>query len=249
LADVVGLSHCCKKPGRAVKHTVMEDHPSEQSPPETRISETIRVRRAAERASYETEAVNAIVDASLVAHVGTVRDGLPVVIPMFVVRHGDHLLLHGAPAAGTLRRGKGTEVCVTMTLVDGLVLARSSLHHSVNYRSVVVIGTAVAITDPAEKEEALVTILERLVPTRQADLRATTEKENRSTEVLRLSLAQASAKVRTGPPVDEDDDYAYPMWAGVLPVTTTIGEPIADPKLTEGIELPDNVKALVGREL
>ncbi|MBT3247961.1 MAG: pyridoxamine 5'-phosphate oxidase family protein [Actinobacteria bacterium] len=227
----------------------MEDHPSEQSPPETRISETIRVRRAAERASYETEAVNAIVDASLVAHVGTVRDGLPVVIPMFVVRDGDHLLLHGAPAAGTLRRGKGTEVCVTMTLVDGLVLARSSLHHSINYRSVVVIGTAVAITDPAEKEEALVTILERLVPTRQADLRATTEKENRSTEVLRLSLAQASAKVRTGPPVDEDDDYAYPMWAGVLPVTTTIGEPIADPKLTEGIELPDNVKALVGREL
>jgi len=209
----------------------------------------VRVRRVAERASYETDAVNEIVDAAIIAHVGTVREGKPVVIPMFVVRDGDHLLLHGAPAAGVIRRAKGTDVCVTMTLLDGLVLARSGLHHSLNYRSVVVIGTAEPIADEAEKERALELFMERLVPTRQADLRPTTAKEVRSTAVLRVSLAQASAKVRSGPPVDDDEDYKLGMWAGVVPVTTTFGEAEPDPRLDAGIELPDNVAAIVGRVL
>ena len=209
----------------------------------------MRVRRVAERASYETDAVNEIVDAAIIAHVGTVRDGKPVVIPMFVVRDGDHLLLHGAPAAGVIRRAKGTDVCVTMTLLDGLVLARSSFHHSLNYRSAVVIGTAEPITDEAEKELALELFMERLVPTRQADLRPTTTKEIRATEVLRVSLAQASAKVRSGPPLDDDEDYELGMWAGVVPVTTAFGEAEPDPRLDAGIELPDNVAAIVGRVL
>lgn len=212
-------------------------------------SEAVRVRRVAERASYETDAVKEIVDAAIIAHVGTVRDGKPVVIPMFVVRDGDHLLLHGAPAAGVLRRAKGTDVCVAMTLLDGLVLARSGLHHSLNYRSVVVIGTAEPIADDAEKERALELFMERLVPTRQADLRPSTVKEVRGTEVLRVSLAQASAKVRSGPPVDDDEDYELGMWAGVVPVTTTFGEAEPDPRLNAGIELPDNVAAIVGRVL
>ena len=228
----------------------MEDNVLEQSPESSEApSQEVRVRRAAERASYEADAVKEIVDAAIIAHVGTVRDGKAVVIPMFVVRDGEHLLLHGAPAAGVIRRAKGTDVCVTMTLLDGLVLARSGLHHSLNYRSVVVIGTAEPIADEAEKERALELFMERLVPTRQADLRPTTAKEILSTGVLRVSLAHASTKVRSGPPIDDDEDYALGMWAGVVPVTTTFGEPEPDPRLNAGIELPDNVAAIVGRVL
>ncbi len=207
------------------------------------------MRRASERASYDNDAVNEVIDSAVVAHVGTVRDGKPVVIPMFIVRDGEHLLLHGAPAAGVLRRGKGADVCVTMTLLDGLVLARSGLHHSLNYRSAVVIGSAEPVENEAEKERALELFMERLVPTRQADLRPTTEKEIRGTAVLRVSLAQASVKARSGPPIDDEEDYELGMWAGVVPVTTSFGEPEADPRLNDGIEVPANVEAIVGRVL
>lgn len=207
-------------------------------------SEDLRVRRAPGRAAYDRETVEAIVDAALVAHVGTVRAGAPVVIPMLAVRDGAWLLLHGAPAAGTFRRGRGQQVCVTMTLLDGLVLARSAFHHSLNYRSVVILGEAEIIRDEAERERALEVLMERLVPGRGSQLRPTTRAEIRQTAVMRIPLTHASTKIRTGPPVDEEADYDWPVWAGVVPVTTALGQPQADPRLGEDIELPENVAAL-----
>ncbi len=205
----------------------------------------MRVRRAGERARYDAAAVNEIVDASLVAHVGTVRNGQPVVIPMFCVRDGDALLLHGAPAAGALRRAQvGLDVCVTVTLLDGLVLARSAFHHSMNYRSVVVLGTAAPVVDEADKARALDLFVERLTPGRQGALRATTAKEVRGTEVLRLPLERASAKVRTGAPKDDEEDYGLDVWAGVVPIHTTYGEPEADLRLGPEVTVPAAVASL-----
>lgn len=208
--------------------------------------ETLRIKRAPARAKYDRETVNKIIDAALIAHVGTVRDGAPLVIPMLAVRDGDWLLLHGAPAAGTMRRSRGQPVCVELTSLDGLVLARSAFHHSLNYRSVVVLGEAEVITDEAERARALEVLMERLVPGRQAQLRPTTAKELKQTAVMRISLERSSAKVRTGPPVDEEEDYDWPVWAGVLPVTTAIGEPVPDPRLDEEIEVPRYVADLAG---
>lgn len=204
----------------------------------------LRIRRVAGRASYDRQTVYQIVDAALIAHVGTIRDGAPVVIPMLAVRDGDWLLLHGAPAAGTMRRGRGQRVCVEMTLLDGLVLARSAFHHSLNYRSVVVLGEAEVVTDETERQRALEVLMERLAPGRQAQLRPTDAKELKQTAVMRISLERASAKVRTGPPGDEEADYDWPVWAGVLPVTTQIGQPVPDPRLPEDIEVPEHVRDL-----
>jgi nitroimidazol reductase NimA-like FMN-containing flavoprotein (pyridoxamine 5'-phosphate oxidase superfamily) len=211
------------------------------------VPDAVRVRRVPERAAYNGDAVNAILDDGLVAHVGTVRDGSPVVIPMFYVRDGDDLLIHGAPASGAIRRGKGTDVCVTVTHVDGLVLARSAFHHSMNYRSVVVVGTAELITDPADKEAALERFVEALVPGRQADLRPNTTKEIDGTGVLKLSLANSSAKVRSGGPVDDEDDYELPIWAGVVPVSTTLESPESDPRNLTGVDVPANIAAISTR--
>ncbi len=169
---------------------------------------------------------------------------------MFCVRDGDSLLLHGAPAAGALRRAaEGIDVCVEITLLDGIVLARSAFHHSMNYRSVVVIGEAEVVTDPESKAAALDLFVERLMPGRQGELRQTTVKEIQGTSVLRLSLANASAKVRAGDPVDDEEDYETDVWAGVVPITTTFGEPIADTRLREGIAVPAKISATVGRVL
>lgn len=208
------------------------------------VPSAVRVRRVPDRAHYDVETINDVLDAGLVAHVGSVRDGSPVVIPMFYVRDGDSLLLHGAPASGAIRRGKGVEVCVTVTLVDGLVLARSAFHHSMNYRSVVVIGTAEPITDASEKEAALERFVEALVPGRQDDIRATTTKEINGTGVLRLPLSQASAKIRTGGPIDDDEDYELPIWAGVVPVRTVLDAPVDDPRNLAGVAVPENVASL-----
>jgi nitroimidazol reductase NimA-like FMN-containing flavoprotein (pyridoxamine 5'-phosphate oxidase superfamily) len=209
-------------------------------------SEDLRIRRAAQRAGYDRESVNEIVDAALIAHVGTIRDGKPVVIPMFAVRDGDWLLLHGAPASGTVKRGRGQQVCVEMTLLDGLVLARSAFHHSLNYRSVVIVGEAEIISDLDERARALEVFMERLVPGRQEQLRLTTAAEIKQTAVLRLSLQQASTKVRSGPPGDDEEDYDWPVWAGVLPVITSLGQPQSDPRLAPDIEVPGNVEDLAG---
>lgn len=209
-------------------------------------SEAVRVARGVHRASYEPEVVAEIVDAALIAHVGTVRDGAPVVIPMFCVRDGDTLLLHGAPASGVIRRGRGTQVCVTMTVLDGLVLARSAFHHSVNYRCAVVVGEAVEVTDADEKAAALDRFVEALVPGRSGDLRPMTDKEFRGTSVLRLSLAESSAKVRSGDPVDDDEDLELPIWAGVVPLEHRFGAPVDATDLIAGVDVPASVSALEG---
>jgi nitroimidazol reductase NimA-like FMN-containing flavoprotein (pyridoxamine 5'-phosphate oxidase superfamily) len=207
--------------------------------------DALRIRRVPDRARYDRATIEAIVDAALIAHVGTVRDGAPVVIPMLAARDGDWLLLHGAPAAGTFRRGRGQQVCVEMTLLDGLVLARSAFHHSLNYRSVVVLGEAEVISDEAERKRALDIFVERLTPGRNEQLRPMTPQELKQTTVMRISLERASAKVRTGPPADDEADYDWPVWAGILPVTTAIGQPQADPRLGDDVEIPAHVRALV----
>lgn len=218
----------------------MSDRSTDLQPP----SEDLRIRRSAARAGYDRETVHEIVDAALIAHVGTVRDGKPVVIPMLAVRDGDWLLLHGAHAAGTVKRGRGQQVCVEMTLLDGLVMARSAFHHSLNYRSVVVLGEAETISDEVERERALEVFMESLAPGRQTQLRPTTTVELRQTAVMRISLELASTKVRTGPPVDEEEDYDWPVWAGVLPVTTHIGQPQADPRLSTDVAAPAHIRDL-----
>jgi nitroimidazol reductase NimA-like FMN-containing flavoprotein (pyridoxamine 5'-phosphate oxidase superfamily) len=209
----------------------------------------VRIRRVAKRARYDRATIDAIIDASLVAHVGSVRDGRPVVVPMLCLRDRDWLILHGSPASGTARRARDLDICATMTVLDGIVLARSAFHHSMNYRSVVVVGRAESISDETERARILEAYMERLAPGRQALLRPSTTAEVRQTAVLRLSLEHASAKVRSGPPADDEEDYDWPVWAGVLPVVTRIGEPEADPRLRDGIAVSDDVRRLAGRVL
>lgn len=209
-------------------------------------SDAVKIRRGLNRASYEREVVEEILDSGWLAHVGTVREGLPLVIPMFYVRDGDSILIHGAPASGVIRRGQGMDVCITVTYLDGFVLARSSFHHSVNYRSVVIIGQAELVTEPVEKEAALDLFVENLVPGRMAQLRPTNNKELKGTSVLRVSLEQSSAKVRTGGPIDDEEDYDFDVWAGEVPLTQSVGQAVADQRLKPGIAFPDNLRAMTG---
>ena len=203
-----------------------------------------RVRRLAKRASYERETVYQILDEGFVCHVGFVVGGQPFVIPTGYARVGDTLYVHGAQASRMLRElARGVEVCVTVTLVDGLVLARSAFHHSINYRSVVVFGRAELVTDASEKWDALHALTEHIVPGRWRDVREPNEAEMRATSVLRLALAEASAKIRTGPPVDDEEDYALGVWAGVVPLKVQAGAPEADPRLAPGFEPPPYAKS------
>jgi uncharacterized protein len=167
------------------------------------------------------------------------------VIPTLHARVGDDVLLHGSAASRLLRAlGTGVDVCLTATLIDGLVLARSAFHHSMNYRSVVLYGNATPVTTPAELERALEAFTEKLVPGRWADVRWPTRKELRGTAVLALPITEGSAKVRTGPPIDDDEDYELDAWAGVVPLSLVAGTPEADPQLRDGIALPAHVRAL-----
>jgi nitroimidazol reductase NimA-like FMN-containing flavoprotein (pyridoxamine 5'-phosphate oxidase superfamily) len=184
------------------------------------------VKRLPARGRYDRETIDAILDEAFVCHVGFVIDGRPRVIPTTYARAGDTLYVHGSPASAMLRSLKrGVDCCVTVTLIDGLVLARSAFHHSVNYRCVVVYGTATEVRDPEQKMEAMRLLVEHIVPGRWDDTRWPTAKELTATTVLALDLNEASAKVRTGHPVDDDEDYALPHWAGILPLVTTAGEP------------------------
>jgi uncharacterized protein len=196
------------------------------------------VRRKPERASYDHAAAHSILDEGLVAHVGLATDDGPVVIPMLYARDGDRLVLHGSPASRLLRGARGVEVCATVTLVDGLVLARSAFHHSVNYRSVVVIGRATPVTDLDDKRALLLRLVEHVVPGRTADARPPSEQELRATLVLQLPLAEASVKLRSGDPIDEDDDLDLPVWAGVIPLALTPGVPAPAGDLADGIPVP-----------
>jgi nitroimidazol reductase NimA-like FMN-containing flavoprotein (pyridoxamine 5'-phosphate oxidase superfamily) len=203
--------------------------------------------RYAERARYDRETVHAVLDAGLVAHVGFVVEGDPFVIPMVYARVGDDLLLHGSPATRMFRTLRpAPRICVTITLVDGLVLARSAFHHSANYRSAVVVGHPEDVEDLAERAAALDAITERLAPGRLEHLRPMTEKELRGTRVVRLPITEASAKVRTGPPIDEEEDYELPIWAGVLPLSTAVGALVPDERNPADVVAPEHVARLEG---
>ena len=217
----------------------MPQQPDEQFP----VTERTAIGRAPERGTRDRAAAHAILDEGLLCHVGLAGPDGPVVIPTTYARRGDELLIHGSPAATWLRRAKGgTPVCVTVTLLDGLVLARSTFHHSMNYRSVVVFGTAEAITDHGEKASALDAIVEHVVPGRTAEVRPMREDEVRGTLVLRLPLQEASTKVRAGGPVDDDADLgATDVWAGVLPATLAFAPPEPDELVPDALSPPASV--------
>jgi uncharacterized protein len=201
-----------------------------------------RVFRKPGRGSYDRELVHSILDEALVCHLGFVQDGQPFVIPTIHAREGERLFLHGAVGNRTLRAlADGGSCCVTVTLVDGLVLARAALHHSLNYRSVMVLGTAREVTDSAEKQRALRAVVEHIAPDRSDEVRGPDETDLRSTKVLSMEIEEASAKVRTGPPLDEEGDLDLPYWAGVLPLTSGTGKPIPAPDLTGDPPVPEHV--------
>jgi len=202
-----------------------------------------RVIREHERGSYDREVVNGILDAGFICHVGFVQDGQPFVIPTGYGRNGDTLYIHGSAASRMLKEvNQGIAVCVTVTLLDGLVLARSIFNHSMNYRSVVILGQAKAVVDPAEKLEALRLLSEHIIPGRWEDSRSPNERELRATTILRLPIQEFSAKVRQGPVVDDAEDMAYPTWAGILPLPVVPGTAIPDEKLAAEIPLPRYIR-------
>ncbi len=195
-----------------------------------------------ERGSYDRDLINSILDEALICHVGFVHEGAPVVIPTIHARLGETLYLHGSPASRMLRSMRsGDEISVNVTLVDGLVVARAAFHNSMNYRSVVVFGSPRIVTDTQEKRDALEAITEHVVPGRWADSREMTEKEVKGTLVVALPLTEASAKMRTGGPGDEEEDYDLAIWAGVIPLTLTAGEAIVDPLLRVDVATPEYV--------
>jgi uncharacterized protein len=197
------------------------------------------------RAAYERGAIEAILDEAIVSHVGSVHpDGHPIVIPTLHARASDRLYIHGSAASPTLRRAAQAEICLTATLLDGLVLARSAVHHSVNYRSAVVFGRAERIDSPDEKREALRAFTEKLIPGRWGDARPPTAQELKGTAVLRIRLDEASAKVRSGGPLDEEEDYELPVWAGTIDLRLAAEAPKPDERLLPGVECPDYVTEL-----
>ncbi len=206
-------------------------------------TERTRCRRLPARGHYDRDTVYAILDAAMVCHIGFAFDGQPFVIPTIYVRTDDRLYVHGAVTSRMLTQLRnGAPVCVTVTHIDGLVLARSAFHHSMNYRSAVVLGTAVEVDDPDEKSTALLALVEHVMAGRSAEVRPPSAKELRATSVLRIPIEEASAKMRVGPPVDDAEDYAMGCWAGVIPMAPGYGAPEPDPRLAPGIDLPDYVR-------
>ena len=208
-------------------------------------SERSRLRRLHERGQYDRAAVHAVLDAGTLAHVGYVVDGQPYVTPTLYWRDGDRLYWHGSSASRMLRTVKqGTPVCLTVSHLDGIVVARSGFHCSVNYRSVMAFGTARAIEDEAEKEAVLRDFVDGLMPGRWAEMRPPTAQELKGTTVVWMDMEEAAAKVRSGPPKDDEEDYALACWAGVVPVRTVLGAPEDDPRLAAGIPVPDSVRGI-----
>lgn len=205
-------------------------------------TEKTTLKRLPKRGEYDRAVVYQILDEAFICHVGFVVDGQPYVIPTGYARIGDTLYIHGSSASRMLRSlAEGIEVCVTVTLVDGLVLARSAFHHSMNYRSVVALGRATVVEDAGEKFAALEAFTEHIIARRWREVREPNEQEMRATLVLALPLNEVSAKVRKGPPIDDEEDLAIPVWAGVLPLQTTASAPVADELLSASIEAPDYV--------
>ena len=209
---------------------------------DTTQTERTKVKRLPARGHYDRETINAILDEAFICHVGFVVDGQPYVIPTGFARIDDQLYIHGSAASRMLRNlSKGIEMCVTVTLIDGLVLARSAFHHSINYRSVVVLGKAELVTDENEKNAALEALTEHIVPGRWADVRWPNELELKATSVLRLPIEEASAKIRTGDPKDDEEDYAMDVWAGVLPLKLGAGKPTNDARLNSQTDVPEYI--------
>jgi nitroimidazol reductase NimA-like FMN-containing flavoprotein (pyridoxamine 5'-phosphate oxidase superfamily) len=205
-----------------------------------------RLVREADRAVYDRTAAYKILDEGFICHVGFVADGQPFVIPTGYGRVDDNLYFHGSAASRMLRRVvEGIAVCVTVTLLDGLVLARSIFNHSMNYRSVVILGTARAVNDPKEKLEALRLLSEHILPGRWVESRQPNEKELKATSVLRLPIEEFSAKVRQGPAVDDEEDYAFSTWAGVIPLEMVAGKPIDDARLMPDVKVPEYARAYI----
>ena len=199
-----------------------------------------QVRRLPKRGVYDKAQVQAILDEGRICHVGFVVDGQPFVIPTGYVRVGEQIYIHGSAASRAMRESAGgIDVCVTVTLLDGFVMARSAFHHSMNYRSVVALGKARLVTDPEEKMEALRAFTNHIAAGRWEEVRQPTDQEMKATSVLALALDEVSAKVRTGGPIDDEEDYALTVWAGVVPLRTELGEPIPDDRLQPGVELMD----------
>jgi nitroimidazol reductase NimA-like FMN-containing flavoprotein (pyridoxamine 5'-phosphate oxidase superfamily) len=202
-------------------------------------TERTKLKRLPKRGHFDRETVNGILDEGFIRHVGFAPEGQPVVIPTGYARVDDKLYIHGSQASRMLRTlSAGVEVCVTVTIIDGLVLARSAFHHSMNYRSVVIFGRAMLIEDREEKLAALLALSEHIIRGRWAEVREPTELELKQTSVLSLPFTEASAKIRSGPPLDDEEDYAMRVWAGVVPLRLEAGEPVPDPRLVEGVEVP-----------
>ncbi|MFB4267347.1 pyridoxamine 5'-phosphate oxidase family protein [Nonomuraea sp. GTA35] len=197
--------------------------------------------RSKERGSTDRDNLYEVLDTGLICHLGVVVNGHPMVVPTGYGRIGDTLYLHGSTGAASLRAGEGTDVCVTVTHLDGIVLARSIFHHSVNYRSAMIYGTARLVTDPDERMAGLRALAEQLAPGQWDYVRRPSRKELAATAVLALSLEEASVKIRRGAPKDEEEDYDLPVWAGVLPLVTSWGAPEPDSVLPEGIEVPVHI--------
>jgi nitroimidazol reductase NimA-like FMN-containing flavoprotein (pyridoxamine 5'-phosphate oxidase superfamily) len=204
------------------------------------------VVRESERAVYDRETIYRILDAGFICHVGFVSDGQPFVIPTSYGRKDSNLYIHGSAASRMLRQMKdGVPVCVTVTLLDGLVLARSVFNHSMNYRSVVILGKATLVDDPEEKLAALRALSEHILPGRWDDARQPNERELKATSVLRLPIEEFSAKVRTGPAIDDEEDYSFPTWAGVVPLEIEAGVPIRDQRLDAARDVPQYIKTFL----
>ena len=210
---------------------------------EITVTDRTRVRRLPKRGNYDRETINAILDEAFICHVGFSVDGQPYVIPTGYARVGSDLFIHGSAASRMLRNlADGVDVCVTVTLIDGLVLARSAFHHSINYRSVVILGRATPVEDDDEKLKALEALTEHIVPDRWAEVRWPTALEMKATSVLKLPITEASAKIRTGGPIDDEEDYSLDVWAGVLPLDVVKGEPVRDERLDNGVPVPNYIR-------
>lgn len=207
-------------------------------------TERTRVRRRSQRGHYERAVIDAILDEAFVCHVGFADGGKAFVTPTAYARYGDHLYLHGSAANRTYRALRdGADACICVTLIDGLVLARSAFHHSINYRSVILYGRATEVSGEQEKAEAFTWILDHIVPQRRADVRTPTPQEIKQTIVLRFPIVEASAKVRSGPPIDDEEDLQIPCWAGVIPLRLVAGVPQAAPELSQNTPAPRYVSA------
>jgi uncharacterized protein len=202
-------------------------------------TERTQVKRRSMRGVYDKDQVHAILDEGFICHVGFAVDGQPFVIPTAYARSGDQIYVHGSPASRMMRKDEDLDMCLTVTLVDALVVARSAFHTSINYRSVVVLGKARQVTDLEEKREALRLFTNHVIAGRWEQAKQPTDQELKSTSVLALPLEEVSAKVRTGPPIDDEEDYALPIWGGLVPVIQTFGAPVPDDRVLAGAEPPD----------